>query len=304
MDHNYAIWSPESFVFSPWSNDQSQQPLPQHYNSLGFSASVPGSLADLGSTNSELFYTTYCTPKTKSRTCAPGNGDELSIVPNQTVQSRRDQPSKSPRLPLFFSQLSPAFSWKNTPRIPRTYGDLRGGLDRITTLKRWRTTFYGSQSFWLLLYFSFNLLLTLSNKSVMTSFPFPYTLTAIHAMCSSFGGYLLRRQGFYIPRRLSFSDEMVLAAFSILYSVNIAVSNVSLHLVTVPVSTRYIISHPLQSLTLYLPVSSSCPRNNPVLYHHSFKTSSRLTNKYLYNPLPYSCHYWSRSCVSRTYYCV
>ncbi|KAI0826145.1 TPT-domain-containing protein [Irpex lacteus] len=91
-----------------------------------------------------------------------------------------------------------------------------------------------SKSTWLVLYFSFNLLLTLSNKSVLTSFSFPYTLSALHALCSSLGGLILRWHGFYEPKRLSGHEEAALAAFSFLYSLNIAVSNVSLNMVTVP----------------------------------------------------------------------
>ncbi|KAI0795512.1 triose-phosphate transporter family-domain-containing protein [Abortiporus biennis] len=68
----------------------------------------------------------------------------------------------------------------------------------------------------------------------MGEFPFPYTLTALHALCSSIGGAILRLRGYYQPKRLSGKSELALAGFSILYAVNIAVSNVSLHLVTVP----------------------------------------------------------------------
>ncbi|EKM56695.1 uncharacterized protein PHACADRAFT_253966 [Phanerochaete carnosa HHB-10118-sp] len=93
---------------------------------------------------------------------------------------------------------------------------------------------WGSQFSWLCLYFAFNLILTLSNKSVLTSFPFPYTLTAIHALCSTAGGLFLRSHSFYIPKQLDLRSELCLAAFSFLYSINIAVSNVSLNLVTVP----------------------------------------------------------------------
>ncbi|KAI0050283.1 TPT-domain-containing protein [Auriscalpium vulgare] len=90
------------------------------------------------------------------------------------------------------------------------------------------------QSFWLALYFTFNLLLTLYNKLILVSFPFPYILTALHALCGSLGGQLLLRHGVYQPKKLHATDYMVLAAFSVLYSVNIAISNVSLDLVTVP----------------------------------------------------------------------
>jgi hypothetical protein len=98
--------------------------------------------------------------------------------------------------------------------------------------------FYDSQPFWLALYFCFNLGLTLYNKGVLVQFPFPYTLTAIHALCGSFGGYALLCSGAFVPARLNSKETAALVAFSVLYSVNIAVSNVSLEIVTVPGSSN------------------------------------------------------------------
>ncbi|KAI5120319.1 hypothetical protein M0805_000379 [Coniferiporia weirii] len=92
----------------------------------------------------------------------------------------------------------------------------------------------GSQLSWLALYFLSNLSLTLYNKFVLVRFPFPYTLTALHALCGSIGGYILMERGVFEPRQLSLGENVVLAAFSVLYTVNIAVSNLSLGLVTVP----------------------------------------------------------------------
>lgn len=123
---------------------------------------------------------------------------------------------------------------------PKIHSDVHGSvaptrnssslLSRCLSRVNWT-----SQLPWLGLYFSLNLFLTLSNKSVLTGFPYPYTLTAIHAFCSACGGLILRLRGLYAPKRLSIRQELVLTAFSFLYSINIAVSNVSLHLVTVPV---------------------------------------------------------------------
>jgi len=91
------------------------------------------------------------------------------------------------------------------------------------------------QAFWLILYFILNLSLTLYNKVLLVSFPYPYTLTAVHALFGLVGGTSLRLRNVYQPKSLWGSDHIVLVAFSILYSVNIAVSNASLSLVTVPV---------------------------------------------------------------------
>ena len=118
--------------------------------------------------------------------------------------------------------------------------------------------FFDSSSLWLTLYFALNLWLTLYNKSVLIHFPFPYTLTALHALCGTIGAsILLRLQGpdlsgstlmggttqkpswsFFhkITPDLSFGESIVLLFFSMLYTINIVVSNASLRLVTVPVS--------------------------------------------------------------------
>lgn len=98
-----------------------------------------------------------------------------------------------------------------------------------------QNSLYESQLFWLALYFILNLGLTLFNKALLLQFPFPYTLTALHALCGSIGSYMLLENGFFTPARISAKEEVILVAFSILYSVNIVVSNASLQLVTVPV---------------------------------------------------------------------
>ncbi|KAJ6463922.1 triose-phosphate transporter family-domain-containing protein [Mycena sanguinolenta] len=91
-----------------------------------------------------------------------------------------------------------------------------------------------SPSFWLAMYFCFNLGLTLYNKGVLVSFPFPYTLSALHALFGTIGGTLLAHRGCFAPSRLDFSGTIALLAFSVLYAINIVVSNISLQLVTVP----------------------------------------------------------------------
>jgi hypothetical protein len=88
----------------------------------------------------------------------------------------------------------------------------------------------------LIYYFAFNLGLTIFNKRVLISFPFPWTLTAIHTLAGTIGSQLAHAQGLFSAARLSRNHNIILIAFSILYTVNIAVSNLSLHLVTVPVS--------------------------------------------------------------------
>ncbi|KAF8635587.1 hypothetical protein AX15_000235 [Amanita polypyramis BW_CC] len=107
----------------------------------------------------------------------------------------------------------------------------------------WRPFLFGlneSPTFWLSLYFLLNLSLTLYNKSVLVKFPFPYTLTAMHALCSAVGSSVLLRsnvaslQDMRQSLPLSWKEVTTLILFSTLFTVNIATSNASLGLVTIP----------------------------------------------------------------------
>ncbi|KAL8703870.1 MAG: hypothetical protein Q9201_002959 [Fulgogasparrea decipioides] len=83
----------------------------------------------------------------------------------------------------------------------------------------------------LLIYFAFNLGLTLYNKAVMIQtfqFPFPFMLTALHAAASIIGTQIMLARGYFTLKHLSGQDNAMLSAFSVLYTANIAVSNMSL----------------------------------------------------------------------------
>jgi len=101
-----------------------------------------------------------------------------------------------------------------------------------------------------MLYFIFNLSLTLYNKGVLVKFPHPYTLTALHALFGAIGGWSLWVQGAFIPKRLGAADHVALLIFSVLYTMNIAVSNISLNLVTVPVHQVVRAATPIFTLVL------------------------------------------------------
>lgn len=77
---------------------------------------------------------------------------------------------------------------------------------------------------WLLL----NVALTLYNKAALNAFKFPWTLTVIHASCASLGTLAMLALGKIQLTSLSVGDNLVLMAYSILFTVNIAMSNVSL----------------------------------------------------------------------------
>ncbi|KAI8086024.1 triose-phosphate transporter family-domain-containing protein [Halteromyces radiatus] len=87
--------------------------------------------------------------------------------------------------------------------------------------------------FWLAAYFVLNLSLTLYNKAILLDFRYPWSLTAIHTLCGSIGCYILYILGVFTPAKLNDNENMVMLMFSVLYTINIAISNVSLSLVSV-----------------------------------------------------------------------
>ncbi|TNY19377.1 triose-phosphate transporter family-domain-containing protein [Rhodotorula diobovata] len=87
---------------------------------------------------------------------------------------------------------------------------------------------------WLVLYFAFNLGLTLFNKLVLQGFPFPWTLTAIQMLSGTVGTQIALQRGLFVQARLTNKENGIMLMFSGLYTINIAVSNLSLHLVSVP----------------------------------------------------------------------
>lgn len=85
---------------------------------------------------------------------------------------------------------------------------------------------------WLGTYFFFSLMLTLYNKLVLGSFRFPWLLTSLHATFASVGTAVLLKLGYFKLSHLGRKEHATLAAFSVLFTANIAVSNLSLSLVS------------------------------------------------------------------------
>lgn len=83
---------------------------------------------------------------------------------------------------------------------------------------------------WLALYFFFNLALTLYNKVILSlfQFPFPWALTAIHTLCGAIGSYIFWKCNIFTPAKLGERENIIMLLFSVLYTINIAISNVSL----------------------------------------------------------------------------
>ncbi|KAF7864088.1 hypothetical protein EAF04_007053 [Stromatinia cepivora] len=88
----------------------------------------------------------------------------------------------------------------------------------------------------LITYLALNLLLTILNKRILAQYPYPWLLTAWHALCSSMGTYISRRLDTtnLDPEHRSRKKNHYILLFSILYTVNIAVSNVSLGIMSIP----------------------------------------------------------------------
>jgi hypothetical protein len=102
---------------------------------------------------------------------------------------------------------------------------------------------------YLSVYFLCNVFLTIYNKAVLgkvgkssalnsmhaathqltwTQFAYPWLLTTLHAGSVSIGCYALFIRGDFNLTKLSYQENMVLVAFSFLFTINIAISNVSL----------------------------------------------------------------------------
>lgn len=149
---------------------------------------------------------------------------------------RTDSRSSLRSCTRFFTPTSYTFRWElPLPSHARSTTPHRVDASDID-FRTESPSLYNSQPFWLVLYFCFNLGLTLYNKAVLIHFPYAYALTALHALCGSIGGFALLRLGMYVPAKLTSADNIALLAFSLLYTINIAVSNLSLELVTIPVS--------------------------------------------------------------------
>jgi hypothetical protein len=83
---------------------------------------------------------------------------------------------------------------------------------------------------WLVVYFAFNLVLTIYNKLVLAGgFPFPYMLTTVHCLFGTVGSSICLKNRVFTQARLTQSETIVIGLFSVLYAINIIVSNASLY---------------------------------------------------------------------------
>ncbi|KAK6396778.1 hypothetical protein LTR65_008676 [Meristemomyces frigidus] len=86
----------------------------------------------------------------------------------------------------------------------------------------------------------------------------PWLLTVMHAATTSLGCFSLVATGHLKPSKLSATEHLVLVAFSSLFTLNIAISNVSLALVSVP---------------FHQVLRSTCPIATILIYRVAYKRS-------------------------------
>lgn len=201
--------------------DQFHSPLSPYYNNVRDISSSGTLISSVGAVSQNA------SGVSDSASATPVPSPQLSPRLRHTSPKRHDSLPQSPSLPTV-DPGSPA-----SRKHLQFESALTGFWAELAENK-----YLNTQEFWLALYFFFNLSLTLYNKVVLVHFPYPYTVTALHALCGTIGGWSLLAQGLFVQKRLSASDNMALVMFSVLYAMNIAISNVSLSLVTVPVSIR------------------------------------------------------------------
>ncbi|KAF2764686.1 TPT-domain-containing protein [Teratosphaeria nubilosa] len=144
--------------------------------------------------------------------------------------------------------------------LEATTNDDKKDLEAATLLQLSRPTEYTvtltTKLIFLGLYFLLNLGLTLSNKAVMQTARLPWLLTVMHSSATSFGCCVLYAMGYFRLTRLNVREHLILVAFSSLFTLNIAISNVSLALVSVPFHQVLRSTTPVATIIIYRTVYS------------------------------------------------
>ncbi|KIW07034.1 uncharacterized protein PV09_01928 [Verruconis gallopava] len=115
-------------------------------------------------------------------------------------------------------------------------------------------------------YFLLNLSLTLYNKALLGPFRFPWLLTCIHSSFAALGCSILQHRGHFTPTELNRSEQFILVAFSALFTINIAMSNVSLAMVSVPFHQIMRSTTPVFTIIIYR-----------LMYSRTYATSTYLS---------------------------
>ncbi|MCJ1402623.1 UAA transporter [Xylographa trunciseda] len=120
----------------------------------------------------------------------------------------------------------------------------------VSTVDGSATVSNSTKSQALALYFIFNLGLTLFNKAAMNKFPYPYLMTAYHGFASFVGTSILKSRGVFTVSQVG-GSRVLLYGFSFLYTINIAISNASLAMVTVPFHQVVRATTPVFTIVIY-----------------------------------------------------
>ena len=133
-------------------------------------------------------------------------------------------------------------------------------------------------------YFMLNLCLTIYNKAVLGKFPYPWLITTLHTSFGAAGCSILLARGYFKLSRLTMRSHAILVAFSFLYTINIAISNVSLYVRTDAErqsrSTNSFIASAMVSVPFHQIARSTCPIVTIVIYR-IFYSRSYSTGTYL-----------------------
>lgn len=184
------------------------------------------------------------------------NGGSVNGQSQSQWQQQQQQQQQQPNNNFYRHQQVPSLSSGVPPvtsKIRRSSTSVHGQAAQYhhttSSSSSRRLPLHDTPAAWMFYYFLANLSLTLYNKLLMNKFPFPWALTGIHTLCGALGAQTALQRGFFTQQRLNTRENLVLVAFSSLYTINIAVSNLSLNLVTVPVSTAPPSSHGSHSPT-------------------------------------------------------
>ncbi|CZR54534.1 related to glucose-6-phosphate/phosphate translocator [Phialocephala subalpina] len=104
---------------------------------------------------------------------------------------------------------------------------------------------------YLSVYFLCNVGLTIYNKAVLGHFAYPWFLTALHTGSASIGCYVLLLRGDFSLSKLSSREHVTLVLFSFLFTINIAISNVSLAMVSMPFHQIMRSTTPIFTILIY-----------------------------------------------------
>ncbi|KAE8448455.1 hypothetical protein EG329_009520 [Mollisiaceae sp. DMI_Dod_QoI] len=104
---------------------------------------------------------------------------------------------------------------------------------------------------YLSVYFLCNVGLTIYNKAVLGHFSYPWLLTALHTGSASIGCYVLLLREDFSLSKLSSREHMTLVLFSFLFTINIAISNVSLAMVSMPFHQIMRSTTPIFTILIY-----------------------------------------------------